>query len=45
MTEEQIRAMARDTGFTIIDSPIWSQQAKRFIEELLRQLNQENKDV
>ncbi len=41
MTEEQIREIARQTGFHIIDSAIWSQLAKRFIAELLTQIAHE----
>jgi hypothetical protein len=45
VTEEQIRAIARDTGFTILESPVWAGSTKKFIEELLRQINQEKHNV
>jgi len=45
MTEEQVREIARQAGFHIIDSAIWSELAKRFIAELLKQIEQENKNV
>lgn len=45
MTEEQIRAIAQATGFTILESPVWTGVTKLFIEELLRQINQEKQDV
>jgi hypothetical protein len=45
MTEEQIREIARQSGFHIIDSSIWSELAKRFIAELLKQIEQEKHRV
>ena len=45
MTEGQIREIARQAGFHIIDSPIWSELAKRFIAELLEQIEQEKNRV
>jgi hypothetical protein len=45
VTEEQIREIARQAGFHIIDSAIWSQLAKRFIADLLKQIEQENNRV
>jgi hypothetical protein len=45
MTEEQVREIARQAGFHIIDSSIWSELAKRFIAELLKQIEQENRNV
>jgi hypothetical protein len=45
MTEEQIREIAREAGFHIIDSGIWSELAKRFIAELLKQIEQEKNRV
>ena len=45
MTEEQIREIARQAGFHIIDSAIWSELARRFIAELLKQIEQEKNCV
>jgi hypothetical protein len=45
VTEEQIRAIARDTGFSILESPVWAQLAQRFITELLQQIEQEKTNV
>ena len=45
MTEQQILDIARRTGFTIVDSPVWAGVVRRFIEELLREINQEQKNV
>ena len=45
MTEQRIREIARQTGFHIIDSSIWSELAKRFIAELLKQIEQEKNRV
>jgi hypothetical protein len=45
VTEQQIREIARQAGFHIIDSSIWSELSKRFIAELLKQIEQEKNRV
>jgi hypothetical protein len=45
VTEQQVREIARQAGFHIIDSAIWSELAKRFIAELLKQIEQEKNRV
>lgn len=41
MTPERMREIAHEQGYMIIDSPIWSQLAKQFIEAVCEEVNKE----
>jgi hypothetical protein len=43
MTEQQIRDIAMNNGYIIINSPIWIQQSRMFIEALLKAIEEEQK--
>ena len=41
MTPERMREIAREQGYMIIDSPIWSVLAKQFMEAVCEEIKQE----
>ena len=41
MTPERMREIAREQGYMIIDSPIWSVLARQFIEAVCKEIEQE----
>lgn len=41
MTPERMREIAREQGYTVIDSPIWSVLARQFMEAVCEEINKE----
>ena len=41
MTPERMREIAREQGYTVIDSPIWSVLARQFMEAVCKEIEQE----
>lgn len=45
MTEQDVRDIANNNGYIIIDSPIWIEQSRMFIQALLKAIEEEQKNV
>lgn len=44
LTEQQIRDLAMNNGYIIIDSPIWIEQSRMFIQALLKAIEEEKQN-
>ena len=44
MTPERMREIAREQGYAVIDSPIWSVLADQFLKAVCEEINKEQQN-